>query len=117
MQEEIGAAHPITLPIVLKSDNVRVVIALWTVAGIVIVVVIVTVGLNGWARRSGYAIPGHSPVRCTDGHLFLTTWVMGASLTKVRLRPPDPVGALPGGSPLDQDAAGEGCRPHRRGAS
>jgi hypothetical protein len=61
--------------------------ALWIVVAVLLVVVIVTVGLNVWARRAGYAIPGRSPVRCSQGHLFLTTWVMGGSLTRVRLGP------------------------------
>ena len=61
--------------------------ASWVVVAVVLVVVLVTVGLNVWARRAGYAIPGRSPVRCSKGHLFLTTWVMGGSLTKVRLSP------------------------------
>jgi len=57
------------------------------VVAVLLVVVIVIVGLNAWARHAGYAIPGRSPVRCSQGHLFLTTWVMGGSLTKVRLGP------------------------------
>ncbi len=57
------------------------------VVAILLVVAIVTVGLNLWARRAGYSIPGRSPVRCSKGHLFLTSWVMGGSLTKVRLGP------------------------------
>lgn len=61
--------------------------ALWVVAAVVLVVGIVVVVLNVWARRAGYSIPGRSPVRCRKGHLFLATWVMGGSLTKVRLGP------------------------------
>ncbi len=61
--------------------------ALWVVAAVVLIVGIVVVALNTWARRAGYSIPGRSPVRCSKGHLFLTTWVMGGSLTKVRLGP------------------------------
>jgi hypothetical protein len=61
--------------------------ALWIVVAVLLVVAIVTVGLNVWARRAGYAIPGRSPVRCSKGHLLLTTWVMGGSLTSVRLGP------------------------------
>jgi hypothetical protein len=61
--------------------------ALWIIVGTLLVVAMVTVELNGWARRAGYAIPGRTPVRCSQGHLFLTTWVMGGSLTKVRLSP------------------------------
>ena len=61
--------------------------ALRIVGVMVVLVGIVVVGLNLWARRSGYAIPGRNPVRCSQGHLFLTTWVMGGSLTKVRFGP------------------------------
>jgi hypothetical protein len=61
--------------------------ALWIVVAVLLVMAIVAVGLNVWARRAGYAIPGRSPVRCSNGHLFEGTWVMGGSLTKVRLGP------------------------------
>lgn len=47
----------------------------------------VTILLNVWARRAGYRIPGKQPVRCRAGHVFLTTWVIGASWSKVRLGP------------------------------
>jgi hypothetical protein len=60
---------------------------LWVILAVAVLVVLVTVGLNIWARRAGYTIPGQSPVRCSKGHVFLTTWVMGGSLTKVRLGP------------------------------
>lgn len=60
---------------------------LWGLAAVVLAVGIVVVVLNAWARRAGYSTPGRSPVRCSKGHLFLTTWVMGGSLTKVRLGP------------------------------
>jgi hypothetical protein len=58
----------------------------WIIVALLLVVAIV-VALNAWARRAGYAIPGRSPVRCSKGHLFLKTWVMGGSLTMVRLGP------------------------------
>ncbi len=57
----------------------------------------VTAGLNVWARRAGYAVPGRSPVRCGEGHLFLTTWVIGCSLTRVRLGPLSRWGRCPAG--------------------
>ena len=50
---------------------------LWIGVAVLVIVVIATVGLNSWARRAGYTIPGRSPVRCSTGHLFLTTWIMG----------------------------------------
>ncbi len=61
--------------------------ALWIIVAVLLVVAILVVALNLWARLAGYAIPGRSPVRCSKGHLFLTTWVMGGSLTRVRLGP------------------------------
>jgi hypothetical protein len=61
--------------------------ALCIAVAVLLVVGIVVAGLNAWARRAGYAIPGRTPVRCSKGHLFLTTWVMGGSLTKARLGP------------------------------
>jgi hypothetical protein len=57
------------------------------VAAVALVVGIVVVALNVWARRAGYSVPGRSPVRCSKGHLFRATWVMGGSLTKMRLGP------------------------------
>lgn len=60
---------------------------IWVVVAAVLVVGLVVVVPNAWARRAGYSIPGRSPVRCREGHLFLTTWVMGGSLTKARLGP------------------------------
>lgn len=54
---------------------------------LLVLVVLVFVALNLWARRSGYIIPGRTAVRCSQGHLFRTTWVMGGSLTAVRLGP------------------------------
>jgi hypothetical protein len=54
------------------------------IVAVCLVVVLVAAGLNVWASRPGYAIPGR-PVRCSKGHLFLTTWVMGDSLTEVQL--------------------------------
>lgn len=61
--------------------------AFWIMVALLLVVVLVTTGLNVWARRAGDAIPGRSRVRCSEGHLFRATWVIGGSLTKVRLGP------------------------------
>jgi hypothetical protein len=68
------------------------------VVALVVLVGIAVVGLNLWARRSGYAIPGRNPARCGQGHLFLTTWVMGGSLTKVRFGPLTRWGRCPFGN-------------------
>lgn len=59
----------------------------WIALGVLVVIGGLTVLLNVRARRAGYDIPGKTPVRCSKGHLFLTTWVMGGSFTKVRLNP------------------------------
>lgn len=54
---------------------------------VAIVVIAVVIGLNVVVRRMGYAIPGRPVVRCSQGHLFRTTWVEGGSLKAVRLGP------------------------------
>jgi hypothetical protein len=54
---------------------------------VIVLLAVLIVMLNVWARRAGYSIPGRTPVRCSKGDLFLTTWVMGGSLTRVRLSP------------------------------
>jgi hypothetical protein len=38
-------------------------------------------------RRAGYPLAGNVVVRCSDGHLFTTLWVPGASLKSLRLGP------------------------------
>jgi hypothetical protein len=47
----------------------------------------VVVRANVRSRRAGYSIPGRTAVRCSKGHVFRTTWVMGGSLTTIRLAP------------------------------
>jgi hypothetical protein len=37
------------------------------------------------ALRRGYAFGRNVPVRCSQGHLFTTTWIPGGSLKAVRL--------------------------------
>lgn len=55
--------------------------------GVLVVVAIVVAIANVWMRRAGYAVPGKAAVRCSQGHLFRTTWIEGGSLTMVRLGP------------------------------
>lgn len=50
-------------------------------------IALVTVMVNVVVRRKGYSIPGKTVVRCSRGHLFVTTWVEGGSLNAVRLTP------------------------------
>lgn len=61
----------------------------WPVGLIVIVVLIVGLFaiLNVVMRRKGYSIPGKTVVRCSKGHLFMTTWIEGGSLRAIRLGP------------------------------
>jgi hypothetical protein len=54
-------------------------IAVLVLVGIIVVVTNVVV------RHQGYSIPGRTVVRCSKGHVFLTTWVEGGSLKAVRL--------------------------------
>ena len=61
--------------------------ALIVVGALVLVVLVFVAVANLLARRAGYSIPGRTAVRCTGGHLFRTTWVMGGSLTTLRLGP------------------------------
>jgi hypothetical protein len=40
------------------------------------------------ARRSGYSgLGGNTVVRCSQGHLFTTIWIPGASIKSIRLGP------------------------------
>lgn len=50
-------------------------------------VAIYVVLANLIARNRGYSIPGKTVVRCSKGHLFTTTWIMGGSLKALRLGP------------------------------
>ena len=51
------------------------------------VVAVATVVVNVVMRCRGYSIPGRTVVRCSEGHLFRTTWIEGGSLKAVRLTP------------------------------
>ena len=62
--------------------------SLWIVLTIVLgAVAVVVVALNLVMRRKGYSIPGKTVVRCSQGHLFTTTWIEGGSLKAIRLGP------------------------------
>ena len=60
---------------------------MWLGLLILVAVGILVVAMNLRARRRGFAIPGKTPVRCSQGHLFETTWIEGGSLKAVRLGP------------------------------
>jgi hypothetical protein len=69
---------------------------------IVVVAVLLMIGVvvavaNIWSRRAGYSIPGRTAVRCSKGHVFKTRWVMGGTLTAVRLGPLLRFGHCPAG--------------------
>jgi hypothetical protein len=56
-------------------------------AGLIAGLVIAVVAANVVVRRRGYSIPGKTAVRCSSGHLFMTTWIEGASVLAIRLGP------------------------------
>ena len=60
---------------------------MFVLVAILVLVAVVLAGLNLWAKRAGYAIPGRTAARCAKGHLFRTTWIEGGSLTMLRLGP------------------------------
>jgi hypothetical protein len=43
------------------------------------------VGVTLLARRAGYDLGAHTPVRCRQGHLFTTIWIPGVSVKSLRL--------------------------------
>ena len=61
--------------------------ALVVIIAFLALVAIYVVLANLIARNRGYSIPGRTVVRCSKGHLFTTTWIMGGSLKAVRLGP------------------------------
>ncbi len=54
---------------------------------VLLVLALVLVTINMMMRRQGYPIPGKTVVRCSEGHVFRTTWIEGGSLRAVRLGP------------------------------
>lgn len=42
-------------------------------------------GVTLLARRAGYHLGTHTPVRCRQGHLFTTVWIPGVSVKSLRL--------------------------------
>jgi hypothetical protein len=54
---------------------------------VLLLVLIAVIAMNAGMRAKGYTIPGQTPVRCVNGHLFVTNWVEGGSLKAIRLGP------------------------------
>jgi hypothetical protein len=52
--------------------------------GLLVVVVLLVIGTL-IARRRGYKVGGDVVVRCSQGHLFTTIWIPGASIKAVKL--------------------------------
>jgi len=50
-----------------------------------IVLALLVIGGTWFARRRGYSMGGDVVVRCSNGHLFTTIWIPGASLKAIRL--------------------------------
>jgi hypothetical protein len=61
--------------------------ALWLPILILLIVGLLTLGMNVGMKRKGYSIPGKTIVRCSKGHYFTTLWIEGGSLKAVRLGP------------------------------
>jgi hypothetical protein len=57
------------------------------IIGIIVIVVVLAalVVSTLLARRQGYNMPGEIIVRCSQGHLFYTVWIPGASFKSIRL--------------------------------
>jgi hypothetical protein len=87
MEQEVGGAHKIqasVFTILIISTSMG---PIPVIVGVLLLLAIVVAGANVWARRAGYSMPGQTAVRCSAGHVFETTWVMGGSLTTIRLGP------------------------------
>jgi hypothetical protein len=54
---------------------------------IVVLALLCVTALTVGTRRLGYSIPGRTAARCTLGHLFTMTWILGGSLTSIHLGP------------------------------
>ncbi|MGO9856586.1 MAG: hypothetical protein ACLPYY_16275 [Acidimicrobiales bacterium] len=61
------------------------VVALVIVLAVVLVVLVAVVGSKAGRSRGYSGMGGETIVRCSQGHLFTTLWVPGASLKAVRL--------------------------------
>ena len=61
------------------------VVALVTALAVVLVVFVAVAGWKAGRSRGYSGMGGETIVRCSQGHLFTTLWVPGASLKAVRL--------------------------------
>ena len=59
----------------MRSSRVRALVA----------IVVVLVVLTALARKRGYKVGGDVVVRCSQGHLFTTIWIPGASIKALKL--------------------------------
>jgi hypothetical protein len=55
---------------------------------ILVLALLCVTALTVGTRRLGYSIPGRTAARCTLGHLFAMTWILGGSLTSIHLGRP-----------------------------
>jgi len=70
---------------VFGSSNVASTIALALLLAVVIVVLIAVLGARAGRGRGYSGMGGDTIVRCSQGHLFTTLWVVGSSFKAVRL--------------------------------
>lgn len=54
-------------------------------ASVLVIVAVVAVRVGRMSRAQGYRFGRDVIVRCRDGHLFMTTWIPGASFKAIRL--------------------------------
>jgi hypothetical protein len=73
------------LAFICSASRSSAMIGLLVVIVLLAVVAIFVVVNGGGVWRTGHGIPGPTVVRCSEGHLFTTTSVEGASLKAVHV--------------------------------
>jgi len=69
----------------LAAADAGVLVGLVVLLAVVIVVLIAVLGSRAGRRRGYSGMGGDTIVRCSQGHLFTTLWVVGSSFKAVRL--------------------------------
>ena len=52
---------------------------------VLVIVAVIAIRVGRLSRAQGYRYGRDVVVRCRDGHLFMTTWIPGASFKAIRL--------------------------------
>jgi hypothetical protein len=69
----------------VRAVSAGAVVALAIALAVVFVVLVAVLGAQAGRRRGYSGMGGEQVVRCSQGHLFTTLWVPGASFKAVRL--------------------------------